>query len=119
MGKRVSPMRMTTLEGGMPNSSATMIASMVLVPVPRSCTADINSTDPSRETRTSHDEFMLTKRYQTDCASTHAAFDRPAVRARGPAIAPVRTLKNHLPLDLASRTLIDLFAEGRAGPCSA
>ena len=31
-------------------------------------TADINSTDPSRDMRTSQDESMLTKRYHTDWA---------------------------------------------------
>ena len=81
IGKRVSPMRMTMLAGGTPSSSATTTASMVLVPVPRSCTADINSTEPSREIRTSQDESILTKRYQTDCAI-------PMPRLTGPVSAP-------------------------------
>ena len=89
------------------------IASMVLVPVPRSCTADISSTEPSRETRTSHDEFMLTKRYQTDCAIPMPRLIGPAIGAGGLAIAPVRALKDDLPLDLASRIFVDLFAEGQ------
>jgi hypothetical protein len=44
--------------------------------------------------------------------NTHATFDWAVVRTRGPAVAPVRTLENHLPLGLSSRTFIDLFAEG-------
>ena len=44
--------------------------------------------------------------------NSHAVLNRASVRSSRPAIAPVGTLENDLPLGLASGTRIDLLAEG-------
>ena len=53
----------------------------------------------------------MTKRYQTDCATPMPRLIGPGIGAGGLAVAPVGALENKLPLDLASRIFVDLFAQ--------
>ena len=80
-GNSVSPIRTVMSSGRRPNSSATTCARIVPMPVPRSCTLDSTSTEPSRSRRTSQAALLCTLAPHSDCAT-------PRPRLTGPASAP-------------------------------